>query len=76
MAGGVRGYPSKSRSFEAVCFRIDTTSRADRSGFAEITRAATPATRGAALEVPPKCSVTGMKSPVVVVMPRPDRINL
>jgi hypothetical protein len=54
--------------------RIETTSKAVRSGLAEMVRAATPATSGVALDVPPKRSVTPLASPVVVVTPRPRTV--
>ena len=50
LAGGVRGYPCSERSFAAVCFRMEFTSMAVKSGLAEITSPATPATSGVALE--------------------------
>jgi len=47
--------------------RIEITSDAVTSGFAEIASAAIPATKGVALEVPPNWWVTPVGVPVVVV---------
>ena len=58
LAAGVRRYGVASRSLAAVRFSTLSTSSAVSDGFAEITRAAIPATSGVALEVPPNVFVT------------------
>ena len=62
---------SRSKSLLALRFNIDATSSAERLGLAESTSAATPATSGVALEVPPKKLVAPPPEPVVVVILSP-----